>query len=55
MENNRDIAYLQHIKGAIKAIEDFVDSVSYEEFLDDEKTHSAVIRGLLRINKLTQR
>jgi uncharacterized protein with HEPN domain len=36
--------YLKDIVEAMTRIEEFVGSMAYEEFLDDEKTSSAVIR-----------
>ena len=41
----RDISlYLQDIIGAMLAIEQFVEGISFDEFKTDDKTSSAVIR-----------
>lgn len=43
----RDISlYLQDILGAMVAIEQFVEGISFDEFKTDDKTSSAVIRKL---------
>lgn len=38
--------YLQDIFDAIEKIEEFVGTLGYERFLDDDKTRSAVVRKL---------
>jgi len=38
--------YLQDIIDAIEKIEEFVDSIDYNGFLNDDKTRSAVVRKL---------
>ena len=40
------LLYLQDILAAIERIEEFVGSMSFDEFLADDKTASAVIRKL---------
>jgi len=40
----KDRLCLQDIESAIDAIEAFVEDMNYEEFTDDDKTQSAVIR-----------
>lgn len=42
----KDIIYLKDIKNAIKSIENFVKGMNYNQFQDDDKTASAVIRKI---------
>ncbi len=46
--------YLKDILTAINSIESFVSSMSYKEFLDDDRTSSAVIRKLEIIGEATK-
>ena len=52
MRNQR--LYLQDILAAIKRIEEFVGSMSFDEFEADDKTVSAVIRKLEIIGEATK-
>lgn len=47
--------YLQDILRAIRAIENFVEGMSFEEFKKDDKTASAVIRKLEIIGEATKK
>ena len=51
----RDEDYIEDILDAIEKIEKFVGSMSYEEFLKDEKTKFAVVRALEIIGEAAKR
>jgi len=42
----KDIIYLKDIKNAIKSIKNFIKGMNYNQFQDDDKTASAVIRKI---------
>ena len=46
MSKRGNIEFLSDIKEAIKRIEGYIGKMNYEEFLQDKKTHDAVIRNL---------
>jgi len=41
-----DLVYIKHIRDAIATIQDYTNSMSYDEFTADQKTRDAVIRQL---------
>jgi uncharacterized protein with HEPN domain len=43
---NKDQLYLEHIREAIKSIEEFVGQISFSDFDQDDEKQSAVIRKL---------
>lgn len=50
--SKRDInLYLEDILDSANAIEDFVQDITFEEFLDDRKTYSATIREYIVIGE----
>jgi uncharacterized protein with HEPN domain len=49
----KDLTRLQHIYEAITLIEDFSSDVTYDEFNDDLKTQSAIIRQFGIIGEAT--
>lgn len=46
MTNETDLVYLQHIRDAIEHIERYVQSISKEEFFEEDMRQDAVIRQL---------
>lgn len=50
-----DKVYLKQICDAVEKIESFVDMVTYEEFMRDQKTQSAVIMQLTLIGELAKK
>jgi uncharacterized protein with HEPN domain len=42
--SEKDLTRLQHIRDAIILIEEFSSDITYDEFTDDVKTQSAIIR-----------
>jgi len=46
--------YLKDIRDSMKAIEEFTDGMSFEEFKEDDKTSSAVLRKLEVIGEATK-
>ncbi len=54
MKNSeKDLTRLQHIRDAIILIEKFSSDVNYDEFIDDLKTQSAIIRQFGIIGEAT--
>ncbi len=53
MRNDRD--YIEDVLDAIKKIERFIGVMSYEEFLQDDKTKFAVVRALEIIGEAVKR
>lgn len=53
--NRDEITFLQDILGAIESIERFVAGLSYEDFAQDDKTISAVVRKLEIIGEAAKR
>jgi uncharacterized protein with HEPN domain len=52
--NKDQFRYLKDIKKAILSIESFVEGMNFEEFNNDDKTTSAVIRKLEIIGEATK-
>lgn len=50
-----DTLYIQQICDAIKKIETYVTSMTYDQFFTDDKTQSAVIMQLIIIGELTKK
>lgn len=50
-----DRLYLRHIRDAIERVASYVQNMSYDDFLDDTKTHTAVIRELEIIDEASKR
>jgi uncharacterized protein with HEPN domain len=44
MSKRSQLLYLQDILESIEAIESYVESIHFEEFIEDRKTYSATIR-----------
>jgi uncharacterized protein with HEPN domain len=53
MKHKDDIVYLRHAIEAISAINDFIGDMSYEDFSEDSKTISAVVRQLEIVGEAT--
>ena len=53
MKRNHKL-YLKDIIDSIKAIEEFIEGMSFEEFKDDDRTSSAVVRKLEIIGESTK-
>ena len=53
---DRDIRdYLKDILDSITDIENFVDNMTYEEFVKDRKTHNAVVRSIEIIGEASKK
>lgn len=50
-----DKDYIEDILNAVEKIEEFIGEMSYEEFLQDDKTKFAVVRALEIIGEATKR
>lgn len=50
-----DRLYLRHILDAIERTASYVQDMSYDDFLEDTKTHTAVIRELEIIGEASKR
>ena len=46
--------YIEDIADAIKSIEEFIENMEFEEFVNDKKTNFAVIRSLEIIGEATK-
>lgn len=56
MTAERDVAdFLEDILDAISKVEDFVTGMTFEEFVDDDKTAFAVVRALEIIGEASAR
>jgi len=53
--HRRDRDYLTDISEAIQRINEYVEGLSYEDFLNDTKTHDAVLRNLQVIGEAAKR
>jgi uncharacterized protein with HEPN domain len=51
--SEKDLTRLQHIRDAIILIEEFSSDLNYDEFIDDVKTQSAIIRQFGIIGEAT--
>ena len=49
------LLYLKDINDSIKSIEKFIKNMSFEQFISDDKTSSAVIRKLEIIGEATKK
>ncbi len=50
--SKRDVKlYIDDILDSIRAIEEFTNDITYEEFLDDRKTYSATLREYIVIGE----
>lgn len=54
MSKRGNIEFLSDIKEAIKRIEDYIENINYETFLQDIKTQDAVVRNLEIIGEATK-
>lgn len=54
MSKRGNIEFLSDIKEAIKRIEDYIETINYETFLQDIKTQDAVVRNLEIIGEATK-
>lgn len=52
---NSYLLYLKDINDSIKSIEIFIKNMSFEQFISDDKTSSAVIRKLEIIGEATKK
>ena len=52
--SNRFLIYLNDIKNAIISIENFIDKMNFDQFKNDDKTSSAVIRKFEIIGEATK-
>ena len=52
--SNRFLIYLNDIKSAIISIENFIDKMNFDQFKNDDKTSSAVIRKFEIIGEATK-
>ena len=52
---NSYLLYLKDINDSIKSIEKFIKNMSFEQFISDDKTSSAVIRKLEIIGEATKK
>jgi len=50
----RDVLFIRHILDAIELIEEYLEGVDYEEFLNDRMLQDAVIRELEIIGEATK-
>ncbi|MEJ2049686.1 MAG: DUF86 domain-containing protein [Calditrichota bacterium] len=53
--NRNELLYLQDIQDAINKINIFIEKMSYDEFIKDEKTQYAVIRALEIIGEASKK
>ena len=54
MSNTRDALYLIHIRECLTRVDEYT-SGGRDEFMDDTKTHDAVLRNLQTMGEATQR